>query len=92
MQWENVVLQEKPNDGFFTFQCTLFQNGNIVFVYQHVALIIESIEDSQHPVKVGLSDAYIIDRTIFCTYQKRFHSWKRGNETTNVNNNNFFFL
>ena len=29
---------------------------------------INLLEDTEHPVKVGLSDAYIIDRTIFCKY------------------------
>ena len=27
---------------------------------------MSSIADEAHPVKVGVSDAYIIDRTIFC--------------------------
>lgn len=66
MQWEEVSLQDKPNDGQFTFQVTLVNNGDIIFVYKMIPLIIENIQDDQHPVKVGLSDAYIIDRTIFC--------------------------
>lgn len=66
VQWEEVSLQDKPNDGKFTFQVTLVNNGDIVFVYKKIPLIIEAIQDDQHPVKVGLSDAYIIDRTIFC--------------------------
>lgn len=68
MQWENVILQEKQDKGGFTFQCTLLNNGDIIFVYQQVAVVIEEINDDQHPVKIGLSDAYIIDRTIFCKY------------------------
>jgi hypothetical protein len=66
VQWEKVVLQDKPDSGDFTFQATLHNNGDIVFVYQNVPVVIESIQDDHHPVKVGLSDAYIIDRTIFC--------------------------
>jgi hypothetical protein len=66
VQWEKVVLQDKPDSGDFTFQATLHSNGNIVFVYLNVPVLIENIQDDQHPVKVGLSDAYIIDRTIFC--------------------------
>lgn len=61
-----MSLRDKPNDGEFTFQTTLFNNGDIVFVYKSVPLIIEDIKDDHHPVKVGLSDAYIIDQTIFC--------------------------
>ena len=68
VQWEKVVLQDKPKSGDFTFQATLHQNGDIVFVYQSVPIVIKNIQDDQHPVKVGLSDAYIIDRTIFCKF------------------------
>jgi len=66
VQWEKVVLQDKPTSGDFTFQATLHSNGDIIFVYQNVPVVIKNIEDDLHPVKVGLSDAYIIDRTIFC--------------------------
>lgn len=66
VQWEKVVLQDKPNSGDFTFQATLHSNGDIIFVYQNVPVVIRNIQDDHHPVKVGLSDAYIIDRTIFC--------------------------
>lgn len=66
VQWEKVVLQDKPTSGDFTFQATLHSNGDIIFVYQNVPVVIRNIQDDLHPVKVGLSDAYIIDRTIFC--------------------------
>lgn len=29
-------------------------------------MTVEAIQNDKHPVKVGLSDAYIIDKTIFC--------------------------
>lgn len=64
--WERVSLQDKPKGGEFTFQVTLHKNGDIVFVYAQIPIKVERIEDSQHPVKIGLSDAYIMDRTIFC--------------------------
>lgn len=64
--WEKVVLQDKPEAGAFTFQVTLHQNGDIVFVYSVIPLTVELIEDRAHPVKVGLSDAYIMDRIVFC--------------------------
>mgnify|MGYP005984037649 CR=1 FL=1 len=66
VEWEKVSLQDKSNEGEFTFQTTLHKNGDIVFVYKNVPLFIKNITDDHHPVKVGLSDAYIIDRTIFC--------------------------
>lgn len=66
--WEKVVLQDKPDAGAFTFQVTLHQNGDIVFVYSVIPLMVEQIEDTAHPVKVGLSDAYIMDRIVFCKW------------------------
>lgn len=71
VEWEEVVLQDKPEAGGFTFQATLHDNGNIVFVYSKIPLTVEAIEDTAHPVKVGLSDAYIMDRTIFCEFKIR---------------------
>lgn len=80
VQWEKVSLQDKPNNGDFTFQTTLFKNGDIIFVYKNVPLLIENIQDDFHPVKVGLSDAYIIDRTMFCEYlyMKKGYMIRRG--------------
>lgn len=52
--------------GPFTFQVHLNQSGDILFAYERIPLAIQTIKDEEHPVKVGLSDAYIIDRTIFC--------------------------
>lgn len=66
VEWEKVVLQDKPGAGSFTFQVTLHQNGDIVFVYSDIPMKIDDIEDTMHPVKVGVSDAYIMDRTVFC--------------------------
>lgn len=66
--WENVSLQDQPNGGNFTFQVTLRSNGDIIFVYQHIPNITAELTDYHHPVKIGLSDAYIMDRTIFCKY------------------------
>jgi len=68
VEWCKVVLQDKPTEGDFSFQVTLHKSGDIVFVYKNVPILIDKIKDDNHPVKVGLSDAYIIDRTIFCTF------------------------
>ena len=59
-------LQDKPEAGPFTFQVTLLQNGDIIFVYKAIPVLVENIEDKEHPVKIGLSDAYMMDRTVFC--------------------------
>ncbi|XP_046397942.1 plexin domain-containing protein 2 [Ischnura elegans] len=77
VQWEKVVLQEHPNEGDFTFQVTLHKSGDITFVYQNVPIIVEQIKDYHHPVKVGLSDAYIIDRTIFFVRRKTIYEYHR---------------
>lgn len=77
VQWENVSLQDKPAAGNFTFQTTLYKNGDIVFVYENIPITIENIQDDHHPVKVGLSDAYISDRTIFFVRRKTIYEYHR---------------
>lgn len=66
--WHNVTLQDKPKVGGFTFQATLHSNGNIVFAYKHLPIKIKEIDSTNHPVKIGLSDAYVMDKIIFCEY------------------------
>lgn len=61
-----MSLQE--HNGTFTFGVTLYDNGNITFAYKSIPIAIEKIQDDKHPVKIGLSDAYIIDKTIFCKF------------------------
>ncbi|XP_030381871.1 plexin domain-containing protein 2 isoform X2 [Scaptodrosophila lebanonensis] len=75
--WENVALQDKPDYGKFTFSATLHQNGNIVFVYYQVPTNINGIQDNQHPVKVGLSDAYIIDKHLYFSRRKTIYEYHR---------------
>lgn len=64
--WEKVSLQDHHEDGSFTFSVSLYKTGDITFAYQSVPISTEKIVDDKHPVKIGLSDAYIIDNTIFC--------------------------
>lgn len=75
--WENVTLQDKPDFGKFTFSVTLQQNGDIVFAYLQVPTQINSIQDKEHPVKVGLSDAYIIDKHLFYARRKTIYEYHR---------------
>lgn len=79
VEWEKVVLQDRPKAGAFTFQVTLHQNGDIVFVYSVIPLLVEKIVDTMHPVKVGLSDAYIMDRTVFFVRRKTIYEYHRVN-------------
>ncbi|XP_044752690.1 plexin domain-containing protein 2 isoform X2 [Coccinella septempunctata] len=77
--WERVALKDRADEGEFTFQTTLHKNGDIIFVYRNIPLIIGNIKDDQHPVKVGLSDAYIIDSTLFFLRRKTIYEYHRVN-------------
>uniref|UniRef100_A0AAG5DUW6 PSI domain-containing protein n=1 Tax=Anopheles atroparvus TaxID=41427 RepID=A0AAG5DUW6_ANOAO len=80
--WENVILQDRPKNGSFTFSVTLKMSGDIVFAYKKIPIDIQQIFDNpstRHPVKIGLSDAYIIDKTIIRTKQKTIYEYHRVN-------------
>ncbi|XP_013776757.1 plexin domain-containing protein 1-like isoform X2 [Limulus polyphemus] len=77
VQWEEVALQEGSSIDTFTFQVSLFDNGNIVFVYKKVPISVTEIKDEDHPVKIGLSDAYIYDRKIFFIRRKTIYEYHR---------------
>lgn len=66
--WENVTLQDHGDQKAFTFSASLHDNGDIEFAYLNIPISIKKIHDDKHPVKIGLSDAYIIDKTIFCEF------------------------
>jgi hypothetical protein len=38
VQWDNAVVQDHEQNGTFTFQCILFENGTIVMLYKQVKL------------------------------------------------------
>ncbi|XP_069761049.1 plexin domain-containing protein 1-like [Narcine bancroftii] len=61
VQWDKVFLPDREDIGSFTFQAMLCQEGRIVFSYKDVPITVTQINSSQHPVKVGLSDAFMID-------------------------------
>ncbi|XP_065145398.1 plexin domain-containing protein 2 isoform X2 [Paramisgurnus dabryanus] len=60
VQWDHVHLQDSFNQGSFTFQATLHNDGRIVFAYKEVPIQISKISSVNHPVKVGLSDAFAV--------------------------------
>lgn len=60
VQWFNVSVHNKTDAGRFNFQCTLHKNGTIWFAYKEIPVPVDSIQDSNHPVRVGLSDAFVI--------------------------------
>lgn len=59
VQWDNVHLKDREADGPFTFQAVLDRNGTIVFNYRDIPIAVESMNSTEHPVKVGLSDAFL---------------------------------
>merc|ERR550517_2137346 len=77
VEWKDVYLQEREAEGPFTFQVTLRNDGDIWFAYQKIPIEIISIKDDDHPVKVGLSDAYIIDRTVYFARRKTIYEYHR---------------
>jgi len=77
VQWERVSLQDRVNAGNFTFQVTLLSTGDIIFAYKDVPIPVTTILDDAHPVKVGVSDAYIIDRTIFFVRRKTIYEYHK---------------
>merc|ERR1712226_125066 len=64
----------------YQFQVVLHKSGDIVFAYKTIPTAIELLKDNEHPVKVGLSDAYIIDRTIFFVRRKTIYEYHRINK------------
>ncbi|KAF7668429.1 hypothetical protein LDENG_00014590 [Lucifuga dentata] len=60
VQWNRVHLQENINLGTFTFQAALHSDGRIVFAYREIPIDLNDISTENHPVKVGLSDAFVV--------------------------------
>ncbi|XP_076008444.1 plexin domain-containing protein 1-like isoform X2 [Genypterus blacodes] len=59
VQWDKVRVQGREDEGPYTFQAVLHSNGTIVFNYRVIPLSVEMINSTEHPVKVGLSDAFM---------------------------------
>uniref|UniRef100_A0A5F8HA28 Plexin domain containing 1 n=1 Tax=Monodelphis domestica TaxID=13616 RepID=A0A5F8HA28_MONDO len=60
VQWDHVYLQGHESTGSFTFQAALHIDGRIVFGYKEIPMSVLDINSTQHPVKAGLSDAFMI--------------------------------
>ncbi|XP_077406105.1 plexin domain-containing protein 1-like isoform X2 [Vanacampus margaritifer] len=59
VQWDKVRLKDREAEGAFTFQAALHRNGTVVFNYREVPVPVERINSTEHPVKVGMSDAFM---------------------------------
>lgn len=63
VQWSNIRLNNNTDVGPFSFQCTLHKNGTIWFAYKQIPVDLDSIPHrTYHPVRVGLSDAFVLLR------------------------------
>uniref|UniRef100_I3JQP8 Plexin domain containing 2a n=1 Tax=Oreochromis niloticus TaxID=8128 RepID=I3JQP8_ORENI len=60
VQWNRLHLQDNISVGAFTFQAALHSDGRIVFAYKQIPISISDISSENHPVKVGLSDAFMV--------------------------------
>ncbi|XP_004633748.1 plexin domain-containing protein 1 [Octodon degus] len=60
VQWDRIYLQDCEHRGSFTFQVSLHRDGRIVFGYKEIPMSVREISSSQHPVKAGLSDAFMV--------------------------------
>ncbi|XP_077413999.1 plexin domain-containing protein 2 isoform X2 [Vanacampus margaritifer] len=60
VQWTRLHLQDNVHSGTFTFQAALHSDGRIVFAYKEIPIDISDISSENHPVQVGLSDAFVV--------------------------------
>ncbi|KAK7110815.1 plexin domain-containing protein 2-like isoform X5 [Littorina saxatilis] len=61
IEWHNVFLKDQTTAGVFVFQTKLKSDGTITFVYKSLPIPVSNISSSNHPVKIGLSDAFYND-------------------------------
>ncbi|KAL3832465.1 hypothetical protein ACJMK2_024105 [Sinanodonta woodiana] len=61
VEWRNVYLVDQGDFGPFKFQTILYKNGSVAFIYQKVPVSVSNISTFNHPVKIGLADAFYID-------------------------------
>ncbi|XP_023938012.2 plexin domain-containing protein 2 [Bicyclus anynana] len=74
--WENATLRQDIEKKF-TFAVTLYKNGDIIFAYKDIPLPLKDIIDSEHPVKVGISDAYLTDKFHYHVRRKTIYEYHR---------------
>ncbi|CAF3299155.1 unnamed protein product [Rotaria sp. Silwood2] len=59
--WQNIYLQDQQDVGPFTFQAILQNTGNIYFNYLQIPNV--KVSNTYHDHRVGLSDAYMSERS-----------------------------
>ncbi|XP_061761436.1 plexin domain-containing protein 1-like isoform X1 [Nerophis ophidion] len=60
VQWDRVRLSGQESVGAFTFQAALYKTGTITFSYKDIPVPPKEIGPAKHPVKAGLSDAFVV--------------------------------
>ncbi|XP_028404565.1 plexin domain-containing protein 2-like [Dendronephthya gigantea] len=93
VEWKNLKLQNQQA-GTFSFQCSVLKNGTIIFAYKNIPVAVSKIKNNTFPVRVGLSDSYVVryvryglffiegkfyTRIIYYIYY-RYHQIKLGKE------------
>uniref|UniRef100_A0A6G1SAJ2 Plexin domain-containing protein 1 n=1 Tax=Aceria tosichella TaxID=561515 RepID=A0A6G1SAJ2_9ACAR len=94
VQWKDVQMKDNKPPGNFSFQVTLHKNGDIVFVYNELPVAINEIPEVEHPVKVGISDAFLIDKVAFFIRRKTIYDYHRLNlkDVPEIKNNSAIYL
>jgi len=77
VEWNQVVLRHQSEAGNFTFQVVLHKNGDIWFVYKSVPIPVKKVSDLHHPLKVGLSDAYLFTHMILTMSRRVIYEYHR---------------
>ncbi|XP_077978675.1 plexin domain-containing protein 2-like [Glandiceps talaboti] len=70
-EWNSVHLDDQVQVGSFTFQVSLFKDGKIILAYKNIPLSPNSMRTKDHPVKVGLADAFYVDERLYGSYYRR---------------------
>jgi hypothetical protein len=73
VEWSNVSVMESaehPSGGSFTFQVTLYPNGDIVFVYIEVQPVLTTAALYDHEPVAGISDAFLLHGSELHLYNK----------------------
>lgn len=65
-EWANIrLLKNQTAAGEFSFQCSIFKNGTIVFAYKKIPIPVSEIKNNTFFVRVGLSDSYVFHHDRF---------------------------
>lgn len=73
IEWNNVKVMESaehPTGGAFTFQVTLWPNGDIAFVYVDVQPVLTTAALYDHEPVAGISDAFLLHGSELHLYNK----------------------